>query len=80
MEEVTKKIILSKINNCKKIKKNGDIDMRYKENIKIFSKKYKELLIIENRKHNSLTKVKKNNNYRHEIINLSEKEIMIFKK
>lgn len=80
MELVTKKTILSKINNCKKIKKNGEIDMRYNENIKIFSKKFKELLIFENRKHNNATVIKNSNNYRDEIINLSEEEIIIFKK
>tara|TARA_B100001996_G_C18282789_1_gene447630 strand:+ start:309 stop:557 length:249 start_codon:yes stop_codon:yes gene_type:complete len=37
-----------------KYKKDGTLDMRYTENIRLFSKEYKNMLLLENRKYNDI--------------------------
>ena len=65
---------------CATIKRTlkGTIDMRYTSNIRIFSEIYKQQLINLNRRDNGLVDgpmEETNNNYRDEIINLTEDEI-----
>lgn len=58
-----------------KRKKDGSLDMRYRENIKSFCEEYKIMMLLENRKHNK-TCHEINTEYRKEILNLSEKQFM----
>uniref|UniRef100_A0AB39JFE5 Uncharacterized protein n=1 Tax=Florenciella sp. virus SA2 TaxID=3240092 RepID=A0AB39JFE5_9VIRU len=75
------KEILDEMKGLKDIilRKNNTIDMRYKENIKLFSRKYKEKVLLENRKHNIVINNNNFTNYRDEIINLTENEITEFR-
>lgn len=60
-----------------KYKKDGTLDMRYRENMKLFSQEYKKLMLRENRKHNNIC----NDNckyYREDILILTEEEIVRF--
>ena len=81
MNPLCEREILNEMKGLKDIilRKNNTIDMRYKENIKIFSRKYKEKVLLENRKHNVVINNNKSTNYRDEIINLTENEIMEFR-
>ena len=60
-----------------KRKKDGTLDMRYSENIKYFCGEYKLRMLVENRKHNEICH-EKHIEYRKEIVNLSEKQLMEF--
>tara|TARA_Y100000389_G_scaffold153040_1_gene153176 strand:+ start:23917 stop:24177 length:261 start_codon:yes stop_codon:yes gene_type:complete len=81
MNPLCEREILNEMKGLKDIilRKNNTIDMRYKENIKLFSRKYKEKVLLENRKHNVVINNNKSTNYRDEIINLTENEIMEFR-
>ena len=52
-ERFNKTFNLSNAPNLKR-KKDGTLDMRYGENIKLFGKEYKRCLLIENRKYNNI--------------------------
>jgi len=73
--EIVKQKVASKPNM--KRKKDGTLDMRYSENIKYFSEEYKLRMLVENRKHNEICH-EKHIEYRKEIVNLSEKQLMEF--
>lgn len=58
-----------------KRKKDGTLDMRHNENIKYFCEEYKFRMLLENRKHNEICH-EKHIEYRREIVDLSEKQLM----
>lgn len=60
-------------------RKDGRLDMRYSENVKIFVKEYKKYMLIENRKYNNICNGP-NDNYREDILKLTDKEILDFHK
>ena len=51
-----------------KRKKDGTLDMRYGENIKLFGKEYKRCLLLENRKYNNICN-EEIFDYRQELLN-----------
>ena len=57
-----------------KYKRDGTLDMRYSENVRLFGKEYKNLLLMENRNYNNICDSFVDS-YREDIINLTEKEI-----
>ena len=62
-----------------KHKKDGTLDMRYRENIQLFGKEYKKYLLKENRKFNTVYDGPYEC-YRQDILNLTEEEIYDFNK
>ena len=57
-----------------KLKKDGTLDMRYGENIKLFCQEYKKIMLLENRKYNDICQ-EKHSQYRDDILKLSEKQL-----
>ena len=58
-----------------KFKKDGTLDMRYSQNIKLFCEEYKKMMLLENRKHNDICQ-EKSPQYRDDILKLSEKQLV----
>tara|TARA_A100001011_G_C14314403_1_gene847204 strand:- start:4341 stop:4643 length:303 start_codon:yes stop_codon:yes gene_type:complete len=56
-----------------KLKKDGTLDMRYGENIKLFCQEYKKIMLLENRKYNDICQ-EKQSQHRDDILKLSEKQ------
>lgn len=71
---------LKKLYNAKnaphmKYKKDGTLDMRYGENIRLYSNEYKKNLLMENRAHNDICEGRVDC-YRKCLISLAESEIV----
>jgi len=73
-EKLKQKYNLERAPNMK-YKKNGTLDMRYKENIKLFSEEYKKMMLTDNRKHNNIYRGPIEC-YRQDIIDMTEKELV----
>jgi hypothetical protein len=73
-------LILRCNDNKLKLKTDGTLDMRYMYNRKYYHTMYKKYIIEINRSHNKVCNVDVNSNYRDEIINLSESDILAFRK
>lgn len=58
-----------------KYKNDGSLDMRYSANQKLFGKEYKKLVLLENRKYNSVCDFPPKY-YRDEILNMTENELV----
>ena len=74
-EKINKQYNIYKFPQLKR-KKNGLLDMRYNENIKIFSQEYKLNLLEENRKHNRIYDGPINC-YRKDILKMTERELKV---
>ena len=57
-----------------KYKRDGTLDMRYSENVRLFGKEYKNFMLMENRNYNNICDSFVDS-YREDIIHLTEKEI-----
>lgn len=62
-----------------KYKRDGTLDMRYSENIKLFGEEYKHTMLLENRKHNNVYNGP-DECYREVILNLTEREMVHYQK
>ena len=60
-----------------KYKKDGSLDMRYSANLKLFGKEYKKLMLLENRKYNTVCDFPPES-YRKEILEMTERELEDF--
>jgi hypothetical protein len=58
-----------------KYKKDGTLDMRYRENMKLFGEEYKKIMLRENRKYNHVCN-DHCESYRKDILEMTEEEIV----
>lgn len=83
MNHISKEHVLQKINTMVdentsrlvKNTKNGELDFRYSVNRKIFRDEYKRCMLEENRKYNVIN-LGTTVNYRDEILNMSEEQLL----
>ena len=62
-----------------KYKRDGTLDMRYSDNLKLFGREYKKSMIQENRKYNNVCDIPPEY-FREEILKMTESELRGFYK